>query len=80
MFAVLFPPPSRASPGLGHAKLLLHGIMADTSIQPPAELDRFSVFFPLPFRIAILLVAGEYRRSPRLYTDTDSAIYVLPEM
>jgi hypothetical protein len=54
--------------------------MADTSVEPPAELDQFSVFFPLPFRIAILLVAGEYRRSPRLYTDTDSAIYVLPEM
>jgi hypothetical protein len=54
-----FFPVQVASPGVGHAKLVLHGIMADTGVEPPVELDRFSVFFPLPFRIAILLVAGE---------------------
>ncbi|KAH8698298.1 EXS family-domain-containing protein [Talaromyces proteolyticus] len=32
--------------------------MADSSVQPPEELDYFSLLFPLPFRVAILLVAG----------------------
>ncbi|OKL61328.1 hypothetical protein UA08_03883 [Talaromyces atroroseus] len=32
--------------------------MADNGIQPSDELDRFSTSFPLPFRVAILLVAG----------------------
>lgn len=31
----------------------------DVSRHPPAELDGFSTFFPLPFRIAIILVAGK---------------------
>lgn len=43
--------------------------MADSGgVQPPEELDRFSNFFPLPFRVAILLVAGEHEpRIKRLY-------------
>lgn len=31
----------------------------DVSRHPPAELDGFSSFLPLPFRIAIILVAGK---------------------
>lgn len=32
----------------------------DVSRHPPAELDGFSSFLPLPFRVAIILVAGKY--------------------
>lgn len=35
--------------------------MADSGgVQPTEELDRFGNFFPLPFRVAILLVAGKH--------------------
>lgn len=39
--------------------------MADSGgVQPTEELDRFGNFFPLPFRVAILLVAGKHE--PRI--------------